>query len=44
LTKIIKEEKDYNNQKKDLPIRLKLYGILLKPILGKFRQQKKLLK
>jgi hypothetical protein len=43
LTKIIKGEKNYNNQKKYLPVRLKLYGILLKPILGKFRQQTKLL-
>jgi hypothetical protein len=44
LKKVIKEEKEYNNLKKDIPIRLKLYEILLKPILVKFRQQTKLLK
>jgi len=42
LRKVIKEEKEYVNL--DLPIRLKLHGILLKPILGKFRQQTKVLK
>jgi protein involved in sex pheromone biosynthesis len=44
MEKVTKEEKEYNNLKKDLPIKLKLYGILFKPILGKFRQETKLLK